>query len=380
MSEDALSVAPAAPQTDVLQEQHDTPRPLETKPQAEEPKPEKAEKLTREDAVKQAIDKATKEPEKPKDEAKEPPKDKKAEPEPEKPEAKGERGPDGKFAPKQADPEAEPQAEQPKRPTAYRDPPQRFDDAAKAEWEAVPESVRGTVHRMVKETEQGIQKYRADAEAYEPVRQYDEMARRNGGSLKQTLDQVAELEQVFSRNPIEGFHRIAQRLGINVHQVAQQIAAQNPQQIADQQLRMQMADQQRQTQALQQQLEQERQARAEQERTTQAMTEWQQFQQAHPDAVQLEPAMVDFLRKYPAGDDVPMRDRLADAYAFALAKTKGAHTAEEDPALAQTQVQRTPNPAGQRSIAGSARGDAPSSKQKLSRQDATRKAMRQFGL
>lgn len=369
MSEDALSVAPAAPQTDVLQEQHDAPRPLETKPQPEEVKPEaKPEKLSREDVVKQAIDKATKEPEKakadPKDEAKEP-------------EAKPDRAPDGKFAAKQTEPEPQ---EQPKRPTAYKDPPQRFDDAAKAEWEAVPESVRGTVHRMVKETEQGIQKYRADAEAYESVREYDELARRNGGSLKQTLEQVAELERVFMRNPVEGFHRIAQRLGINVHQVAQAIAQQNPQQIADQQLRMQMADQQRQAQVLQQQLEQERQARMTQERTTQAMTEWQQFQQEHPDAVQLEPAMVDFLRKYPAGDDVPMRDRLADAYAFALAKTKGAHTAEEEPALAQTQAQRTPNPAGQRSIAGAARGDAQSSKQKLSRQEATRKAMRAFGI
>lgn len=373
MSDDALSVAPAAPQTDVLQEQHDAPRPLETKPQVEEPKAE-PEKLSRQDVVKQAIDKATKEPEKPKDEPKEAPKEKQPEPE-----AKAERAPDGKFTAKQTEPEAQPQ-EQPKRPTAYKEPPQRFDDAAKAEWEAVPESVRGTVHRMVKETEQGIQKYRADAEAYESVREYDDMARRNGGSLKQTLEQVAELERVFARNPVEGFHRIAQRLGVNVHQVAQQIAAMQPQQIADQQLRMQMADQQRQAQALQQQLEQERQARMTQERTTQALTEWQQFQQAHPDAVQLEPAMVDFLRKYPAGDDVPMRDRLADAYAFALAKTKGAHTAEEEPALAQTQVQRTPNPAGQRSIAGAARGDAPSSKQKLSRQDATRKAMARFGI
>src|SRR5690606_175197 len=146
--------------------------------------------------------------------------------------------------------------------------------------------------------------------------------------------------QVFARNPIEGFQRIAQRLGINVQQVAQQIAAMQPQQIAEQQMRMQMAEQHRQTQALQQQLEQERQARAEQERTTQAMTGAQQSTQAHPDAVQLEPAMVDFLRKCPAGDDGPMADRLADAYAFALAKTKGAHTADDEPALAQTQVQR----------------------------------------
>lgn len=377
MSEDALSVAPAAPQTDVLQEQHDAPRPLETKPQAEEPKAEpKGEKLSRQDVVKQAIDKATKEPEKPKDEPKEAPKDKQPDPEP-----KAERAPDGKFAAKLAEPEAQPQ-EQPKRPTAYKEPPQRFDDAAKAEWEAVPESVRGTVHRMVKETEQGIQKYRADAEAYEPIRQYDEMARRNGGSLKQTLEQVAELEQVFARNPIEGFHRIAQRLGINVHQVAQAIAQQNPQQIADQQLRMQMADQQRQTQALQLQLEQERQARAEQEQQKYQQRLVEDARKEFPRFDELRPVMIGLVQ---AGEVEGQTDQeiLSNAYKEAVRRfpnSSGAHTAEGEPALAQTQVQRTPNPAGQRSIAGAARGDAPSSKQKLSRQDATRNALRKFGI
>lgn len=368
MSEDALNVAPAAPQTDVLQEQHDAPRPLEAKPQVEEPKAD-PEKLSRQDVVKQAIDKATKEPEKPKAEAKEPRKEAKPEP-------KADRAPDGKFAAKQAEPEPQ---EQPKRPTAYKEPPQRFDDAAKAEWEAVPESVRGTVHRMVKETEQGIQKYRADAEAYEPIRQYDERAKANGGSLADAVQKMVEIEDAFSRNPIEGFHRVGQALGLNIQQVAMQIAQQTPQQVTDHATRMRMADMQRQNEAMQRQMADMQRQNEQALKTQEATSEWAQFQADNPRAKELEAEMASFLTKYPAGPNVSVRDRLADAYAFAVAKTpNAAHTGEYPNAAAQTQASRTPNPAGQKSITGS-RSDDQKSKQKLSRSEAILKAMRTHG-
>ena len=372
MTEDAMNATPEAVQSDVLTEQPEAPRPQEVKPQAEEPAPEvKAEKTgdqKRAETVKAAIEKATKAPE---DKPKEAKAEKTEEP------AKPERQPDGKFVAKV--PAEGDVREEPKR-TAFKDPPQRFDDAARSEWEAVPESVRGAIHRAQKEMETGIEKYRASAEAYETVREFDEMARNAGGNLRQTLERVVALEQAFTRSPVEGFQRIADHFGIDLRQLATAIVQQSPQQVNDQRARMQMADMQRQNQQLQRALEAERQNHQVEARRAEAMTEWQQFSASNPRATELEPVMAEFLAKYPPADNVPLRDRLADAYAFAVAKQPSAAHTGTEPALAQTQTPRTPNPAGRQSIAGSPSGEATSSKRKLSRAEATLKAMRAHGV
>ena len=370
MADEILNAAPEAVQSDVLAEQPEAPRAQEIKPQAEEPKPEpKAEKKAptdaRADAVKKAIEKATKEP-KPEPKAEEKPEVKAEKP--------ADRAPDGKFAAKEKTDEPE----KPK-PTAYKEAPSRFDDAAKSEWEGVPESVRGAVHRTIKENEQGIEKYRSAHEAYEPLRRFDEMARQAGGSLAQSVQKMVEIEQTFARNPVEGFIRVGRELGIDVREVAAKIAGQTPQQFSDHATRMQMTDIQRQNQLLQQQLVETQQQAQLQQQQTAALSEWQEFQKENPRAVELEAEMADFLKKYPASESVSIRDRLADAYAFAAAKhPKAAHTGEE-PALAQTQAPRTANPSGQKSISGSAGDEASSPKQKRSRSDAIKQAMRQHG-
>ncbi|MDK8874402.1 hypothetical protein [Paracoccus sp. SSJ] len=373
MADEVLNdAAPEAVQSDTLVEQPDAPRAQEVKPQAEEPKPEpKAKNPTeaRADAVKKAIDKATKEPDP----------EPKAEEKPEPKEPAAERAPDGKFTARKV--EGGDDLDEPAKPkvTAYKDAPQRFDDAAKAEWETVPESVRGAVHRTIKENEQGIEKYRAAAESYEPLRQFDEMAKASGNTLVGAVQKMVEIEAAFARNPVEGFMRVGQALGIDVRAVAAQIAGQTPQQVNDHAVRMQMADMQRQNAQLQQQLVQQQQAAQLQQQQAAALTEWQQFQAANPQAAEMEAEMADFLRKYPASEGVSLRDRLEDAFAFAAAKhPKAAHTGD-DPALAQTQAPRTANPAGQKSITGAARDEASSPKQKRSRSEAIKQAMRAHG-
>lgn len=111
------------------------------------------------------------------------------------------------------------------------EPPARFADSAKRDWANVPESVREDVHRVISENEKGIQKYKADAENFERVRQYDELAKKNGREgVHESLKQVVEIEDAFSRNPIEGFKKISDHFGINLQAVAAHILGQNPNQ------------------------------------------------------------------------------------------------------------------------------------------------------
>lgn len=142
----------------------------------------------------------------------------------------------GRFAPKEA-PKAEvtqpPAQESPKTPTRY-EAPSRFSPDAKAAWETAPEPVRAEVHRAIRELEAGHQKYKADAEAYDAVRDFDAAARRNGGDLRRSLERVVGMEQAFQRNPLEGFQAVADHFGISLKAVAAHIMGQTPDQQSQQ--------------------------------------------------------------------------------------------------------------------------------------------------
>src|SRR5690606_26072568 len=95
----------------------------------------------------------------------------------------------------------------------HREPPARFDEAAKNRWAETPEEVKGATHRAIREIEQGIQKYKADAEQYDRRRQFDEVARNNGRDLKDSLAKVMEVERVMAQNPIAGLDMVLRELG-----------------------------------------------------------------------------------------------------------------------------------------------------------------------
>lgn len=128
----------------------------------------------------------------------------------------------GKFAPdpakvaqpqQQAAPQEQPAQQPPAAPTAYRDPPARYDDAAKADWEKVPETVRGAAHRAIRELEDGFQKYKGDAEAYHDVREYGDMAKQYGTTLKAALTNYVGIERLLASDPQAGFERIIANMG-----------------------------------------------------------------------------------------------------------------------------------------------------------------------
>lgn len=373
---DALTAAPDGPQTDTLAEQVEIPKPQdnlipEEQPEGKpKPKVEKSTEEKRSDTVKKAIDKALDEP---------------------KTEEKPETEPEAPAKPQKAPVAAEDAPQQPKpepKPTAYKEPPSGFDDAAKAEWEAVPESVRGAMHRRAQEMERGIHKYRQEAEQFEPLRQYADMAKQSGTDLPTALGKYVAMETALRQDPISGLQAVVANLGLRKPDgqpvTLRDIAARIMGQPADQNASRQEATIGRltqQVQALTQQLggfSQHVEQQKVQARTQSAEAEWTAFQQANPRAKELEPQIAEFLTKYPA-DSTPARERLQDAYDWAIARNPSvAHT--DAPPLVQTQTPPAPNPAGQKSISGAPGTNAKTAARKLNRSDAVAKAIRAAGL
>lgn len=128
--------------------------------------------------------------------------------------------------------------------------PKRFssDVAASADWAKTPESVQAAVHRVQREMEDGITKYKTSHDRYETFREIDEIAKSNGHELRQSLDKVVAIEQAFARNPVEGFQRICDHFGLNMRELAGHIAGQKPEDVQVQQegtineLRRELAD------------------------------------------------------------------------------------------------------------------------------------------
>jgi hypothetical protein len=386
---DALTATPEGPQTDTLADQADVPKPQENQlPQDDAPS-------STEDAVKKAMEKvAADQDENPKAEPKEEAKEK-AEEEP-KEEAKKDE-PKAKKPPKEeveqeaeADEEADDEAEDQKpRQTAFREPPKGFDDAAKKDWEQVPESVRGAMHRRQQEMESGINKYRQDAEQFDSVRKYAEMAQQSGTDLSSALERYVGMEQQLRQNPMQGLQQVVANLGltkpdgtpVTLRDVAASIMGQTPDQAASQQ-EATINRLTQQVQSLTQQLggfSQHIEHQKEQERVSSAANEWDSFQQDNPRAKELEPQIAEFLTKYPA-DNMPVRERLQDALKWAEAQNPSVPHTDSEP-LVQTQPKpRQANPAGQKSISGApGRSDAKSGARIMSTSDAVKKAMRQAG-
>lgn len=366
----------AGPSSDALVEQSEI-RPIDHKPIEAEPEPKaepkkaepKSQSEKREDATRKAVDKVLAEPKA----------DDKAEPvKPVEEEQKADKKSDA-AEPKEA--EAEQKEAQKPRESAFREAPKRFDDAAKSEWESVPESVRGAIHRSQRELESGIEKYRGAAEEFEKVRAYADMAKQHGTDLSTALRQYVGIEQLLKRDAIAGLEQIVSNLGlklnngqpITLRHIAELYLKRSPEQNENGALnaRMAMMEQAQKEQARQQQ---EAQAKAYSASLVEAA------QKVFPRFEELRPVMLGLVQSGAvsgASDVEVMRAAYAEAERRFPATT-GAHTAEPE-ALAQTQ--RHPNPAGRKAVSGSQSGTAKSSpKKSASRHDAIEKAMRAAGL
>jgi predicted nucleic acid-binding Zn-ribbon protein len=140
------------------------------------------------------------------------------------------RGEDGKFVPKDGPKEA-PKVEADAQP--WREAPKRFSDDGKREWEKAPDSVKAEAHRAINEIEKGIKEYK---ERFEPLKQYDELARQNNTTLKDAVDRYTTLEkQLASDTPQEkwaALQKVFDYAGVNVREFAAQIAGVSPDQVS----------------------------------------------------------------------------------------------------------------------------------------------------
>jgi hypothetical protein len=116
------------------------------------------------------------------------------------------RNPDGTFAavkppaPIETQPKAPGQKASEAKPApvaAATDAPARFSADAKAHWETAPEPVKAEVNRAIKELETGIEKYRSDATAYEPLRKYDQLAKQHNTDVPAALERYMAFERAL---------------------------------------------------------------------------------------------------------------------------------------------------------------------------------------
>lgn len=403
-----MDATPAAPSGDALADQANPQGPVDVRPKAvpaPEKKPMTADQA-RADTVRRAVEKTlgakpaevAAEPKSAKDAAEAKPADATAkvpDAKAEKPEPRADRAPDGKFMaakPVVGDPAHV--AQEPPRASAHKEPPSRFDDAAKAEWDALPENTRGAVHRMQRELEAGITKYKASADEFETVREYADMARQSGTDLKTALSRYVEMENELRRDPIAGLQAVVANLGLKgpsgqpatLRDIAAFVLGQKPDQVASRQeaefaaLRRENAEMKKTLSGLSEHV------RAQQADTAERaiLGEWDEFRATNPNAGLLEAEIADFLTRYPASGNITVRERLADALAWAEARfpeKTAAHTRVDDVA-AQTRDRpaRQFNPAGAKSISGAPSGSQSVNTRKLSRKEAIEKAIRAAGL
>lgn len=128
-----------------------------------------------------------------------------------------------------ADPVAEPEpVEEPvQTQDGFSEPPSRFSPDAKAAWANAPEPVKAEIHRALRETEAGIEKYRESAQAFEDIRQFDEMAKQSGTTIKDALGRYVALNQSVAKDPISGLDAICQEIGTSLQDVVDYVNEQN---------------------------------------------------------------------------------------------------------------------------------------------------------
>jgi hypothetical protein len=300
------------------------------------------------------------------------------------------RGPDGKFIAKDADvaeapveaaPEIEAPVAAPEAAPTLSEPvgaPTRFSAEAKAAWATTPPAVQAEIGRAFSEMEKGIGEYRA---RFEPLRQYDDMARQQGTTLAAAMANYVGLEDALRQNPLQGLDRVCQNLGLSLRDVAAHVMGQ-PAPERDQQV-MQLTQHARDLEAQLQQY-QAKEAAAQQERMNATLETVQKFASESPRYGELEHYIKWALetQAVPRTGD-PSAD-LKNAYEFAARLIPGAEPPAPVAAPAATAapaqpVAQTPKKAGI-SIDGAPSGSNPAAPRSKSTNEAVKRALSQVGL
>lgn len=191
------------------------PQHKEQEPEQESPKAEeKAEKpISRMDALKKAADDV----------------DAKAEAKDDKTEKTSEEKEGDKpevSADEKSEAESEPVAEKKPKPSEGRriiEAPARFLPRAKELWNNVPHPVREEFERISKENEAEINQYREAKQEWDNLKEYNELGKQHGVTLKQALDNYVGIERKFAADPADGFKQLFSNLGMQPQQAISHI-------------------------------------------------------------------------------------------------------------------------------------------------------------
>lgn len=142
----------------------------------------------------------------------------------EKPQREDGRDDKGRFAPKEpkepvsAAPETEEPAAPDEKNPEYARPPHGWPVAAKAAYAELPEAVKEAIAKREEEVSAGFARYGG-------LKQYAEIAERNGTTLAQAVNDYAKIEDGLRRDFVSGIDAINARFGINPVQFIQAYAA-----------------------------------------------------------------------------------------------------------------------------------------------------------
>jgi hypothetical protein len=372
--------------------------------------PEKPTEPAKPETVRDAIERAQKDldakaeagketlkaPEKPKDGAEAPKAESKPEVEPAK--AERARAEDGKFARPEPKQEAAPaqqattEAMEAERREAagkpYAEAPERFLPKAKEFWQNVPNVVKSDVYRVMQEAEAETTKFREAAEAFEPVRQYHELAKQSGTTLDKALERYVGYDRLLRSDPARAVTELLGSVGLTPAQYAQMVL-QNPQlQAAQARPQMPQAPQQAQPSPEIQSMREQIEAIQLRQATEAARPMVESFAQGRNDFASLQPHIAKVIGSgiveelYGAG--LTPVQRLEEAYRIAGGRYFPSSAAPPaSPEAHSAPPERRPvDPDGQKSIKG-----APTSgnseehtRRKFSRGDAVSAAMAELGI
>lgn len=110
--------------------------------------------------------------------------------------------------------------------------PSRLSKEAQAVWAQVPEVARNEIERAFTELQGGIEKYKT---AYEPIKQFDDMARQSGTTLQAALNSYVGIEQLLRKDVLAGIREVCKNVGVDPQKVAEAMVAQAGQQGQQQQ-------------------------------------------------------------------------------------------------------------------------------------------------
>ena len=96
----------------------------------------------------------------------------------------------------------------------FRDALPRMTEAAKQDWHSTPESVRGDIHRIHQEYDNGFRRFRADHDVMNTLRPFQQMAQQQGTTLQRALNNYVTMEHKLRADPIGGLDLIVSNLNL----------------------------------------------------------------------------------------------------------------------------------------------------------------------